>query len=756
MMEVLSPAGNRESLEAAVNSGADAVYLGYAAFSARAGAGNFDKEQLKEAIRYAHLHHVKVYVTVNTLVKEHELADVAEVLRLLSCLGADGVLVQDLGVLSLARECLPELPVHASTQMALHNASGARWAKSKGMTRVVLARECPAKEIALASAEGVEIEVFGHGAQCVSVSGQCLFSSMLGERSGNRGRCAQPCRLNYTYRGESGAWLSPRDVCLRDDLDRLEKTGAVSLKIEGRLKRPEYVATVTGSYRKAVDAIENGTFRAADESEMRGLRQIFSRGGFMRGYAFGAQDAGVIDPVRVNHGGVRIGQVERVRGGFCDAKLSLDLHDGDQLQIRTKNGDAELIYSGKETPAFATAMIRLREGIRVSAGDEIYRLCDAQQLKNAMLMRAPLIPVDMMLTAQVGEAASLTATDGETFVTVVGETVQAAQKAALTEESARRSLEKTGDTPFTLRELQVYGEGAFMPASALNSLRREALEKLTEERSRAFDPKESGYFPQKPVRLPMGRARELVVIQSLEQLPLAKELGGEDVRIAIHPDDFRAQALEKTLTDMPEGTWLQMPTTCEEATLQMIAALVEKHQDRIGGVVLGSVGQLGIKWPVPFGAGSGVPVMNTRAAAFLFAEGGSFVTASPELTGREREALEKTGAPILVPAFGSPCVMTLHHCPERTFRGLDKNREQCAMCDKGSGIRGQCLTDRYGENYPLVRTRLPEGCIVQLLFSKATRIQTDMPRLIRLWNEKTMADVERQNEFTAHEKKAVE
>ena len=156
------------------------------------------------------------------------------------------------------------------------------------------------------------------------------------------------------------------------------------------------------------------------------------------------------------------------------------------------------------------------------------------------------------------------------------------------------------------------------------------------------------------------------------------------------------------------------------------------------------------------GVGNAPDEANTRAAAFLFAEGCSFVTASPELTGREREALEKTGAPILVPAFGSPCVMTLHHCPERTFRGMDKNREQCAMCDKGSGIQGQCLTDRYGENYPLVRTRLPEGCIVQLLFSKATRIQTDMPRLIRLWNEKTMADVERQNVFTAHEKKAVE
>ena len=203
-MENLAPAGNRAALERADAAGADAVYLGYAAFSARAGAGNFDREELAEAIRYAHLRHMRVYVTVNTLIKDGELADVLEVLRLLCRLQADGVLVQDLGVLRLARACFPGLAVHASTQMAIHNRQGVRWCAGKGIRRVVLARECSLEEIRQCCAAGAEIEVFGHGAQCVSVSGMCLFSSMVGDRSGNRGRCAQPCRMTYDFRGREG------------------------------------------------------------------------------------------------------------------------------------------------------------------------------------------------------------------------------------------------------------------------------------------------------------------------------------------------------------------------------------------------------------------------------------------------------------------------------------------------------------------------------------------------------------------------
>lgn len=267
MMENLAPAGNREALDRAVAGGADAVYLGYAAFSARATAGNFDEEALREAVAFAHLHHVRVHVTVNTLVKDGELAAVMDVLRFLASVPVDAVLIQDLGVLSLARRCFPDLPVHASTQMAIHNAAGAQWCAAQGMKRVVLARECSISEIEKAAKMPIEIEVFGHGAQCVGVSGECLFSSMIGGRSGNRGRCAQPCRMQYTWRGKTAAWLSPRDVCLRDELPQLDKAGVASVKLEGRLKRPEYVACVASSYRKGIDSIGAGKFIPADAEE---------------------------------------------------------------------------------------------------------------------------------------------------------------------------------------------------------------------------------------------------------------------------------------------------------------------------------------------------------------------------------------------------------------------------------------------------------------------------------------------------------
>ena len=352
-MENLAPAGSRAALERAAAAGADAVYLGYAAFSARAGAGNFDREALADAVRYAHARHIRVHVTLNTLVKDGELAEVAEVIRLLREVKADAVLVQDMGILRMIRRMCPDLTVHASTQMAIHNRTGVEWCARQGIRRAVLARECSLAEIRKCAEAGIEIEVFGHGAQCVAVSGLCLMSAMAGERSGNRGRCAQPCRGEYVYRGKRGAWLSPRDVCLRDDLEKLEAAGAVSLKIEGRLKRPEYAAVVAGSYRRGLDSLAAGNFRPAGSAEREGLLQIYNRGGFMRGYAFGCEDAGVIDPSSPRHSGVEIGVVEQADKRFARIRLTKDLHDGDQLAVRRETTGSDMIYSGKDTPAAA-------------------------------------------------------------------------------------------------------------------------------------------------------------------------------------------------------------------------------------------------------------------------------------------------------------------------------------------------------------------------------------------------------------------
>ena len=293
--ELLAPAGSFDSLKAAVSAGADAVYLGGSRFGARAYADNFNEQELCEAIRYAHLHDCDLYLTVNTLLKDRELEELGPYLRPYYESGLDAVIVQDIGVLSYIREYFPDLPVHASTQMTILGAGGAAMLKELGAVRIVTARELSLDEIQrIHETVDIEIESFIHGALCYSYSGQCLFSSMLGGRSGNRGRCAQPCRLPYRlYNGsqpvnskEEAYLLSPKDMCTIELLPKILKAGVSSLKIEGRMKRPEYTAGVVRIYRKYLDRyLEYGDrgYQAAKE-DLEELKTLYNRGGFSKGY----------------------------------------------------------------------------------------------------------------------------------------------------------------------------------------------------------------------------------------------------------------------------------------------------------------------------------------------------------------------------------------------------------------------------------------------------------------------------------------
>lgn len=281
MLELLSPAGSREAVTAAVQSGAGAVYLGFGNYNARRNAKNFTREQLLETIQYCHVRGVKVYVTLNTLLSDGELAGAAREAAFASEAGADAVLVQDLGVLELVRNTVPDLPIHASTQMSLMNLDGVKRAADLGCTRAVLARELPRSQIGYICAHSpIEIEVFVHGAQCMCYSGQCFFSSVIGTRSGNRGLCAQPCRLNYGWGDRADrALLSLKDMSLARHLKELEELGVACLKIEGRMKRPEYVSVVTGIYARALREGRDPTREELDQ-----LREAFSRQGFTDGY----------------------------------------------------------------------------------------------------------------------------------------------------------------------------------------------------------------------------------------------------------------------------------------------------------------------------------------------------------------------------------------------------------------------------------------------------------------------------------------
>ena len=280
MLELLCPAGSVDALRAAVCNGADAVYLGADAFNARKGARNFTLEELPEAVRYCHARGVKVHLTLNTLVSDKEMKEAARVISAAAMAGVDAFIVQDLGILDLCRQIAPSVELHASTQMSIHSLEGVLQAAQLGVSRVVLARELSRDEISyICRNSPVEIEVFVHGALCMCYSGQCYMSALIGRRSGNRGQCAQPCRLPYGYdRFDEKYPLSLKDNCLAQYLRDLESLGVASVKVEGRMKRPEYVATVTGIYR---DAIDQG--RVSDNA-METLQAVFSRQGFTQGY----------------------------------------------------------------------------------------------------------------------------------------------------------------------------------------------------------------------------------------------------------------------------------------------------------------------------------------------------------------------------------------------------------------------------------------------------------------------------------------
>lgn len=725
-MELLAPAGDEASLRAAVCAGANAVYLGFSRFGARASAVNFDAEMLDKAVAYAHLHHVRIHVTVNTLVKPQETADVLETLGVIHACGADAIIVQDLGVAHMARELYPTLELHASTQMAIHTAAGARFAMEHGFRRVVLARECTLQTIEQVAATGADIEVFVHGALCAGVSGQCLFSSMAGGRSGNRGRCAQPCRQQVTLGGTTAALLSTRDLCLRDHLPELSAAGVAALKIEGRLKRPEYVAVVTDRYRRALDALARGEFVPADEEEKTALKQVFHRGGFTVGHALGAEDAALCAPERVNHGGVTIGKIRAMKGNLAETELTLPLHDGDSLRIEGAE-DVELRYSGPEAVGHAT--LRLRPDVQVRPGAPVVRLADAEQLRWAQNLTEKPIPVTMRAEVLAGEPLRLTANDGESIAEAVGEPAQTPRTRPLTKVEIITALSKLGDTPFTLtEEPAVDTDGAFTPISALNALRRNVLETLADMRRAAFaaDKREAvatsggeALETGKPKDAPKRDTAETLAV-SFTDAQFGQDFLAAGANLLLYaPIDYTLPTLADELPKLPVGSWLVLPPQMSDGTFAQLLPALSANAGQLAGIVLGSVGQLGFPLPLPYALGEGVPITNPETAQELLNNGPAFFTLWPELNHGELAVLlsEEYGVPPFLKMYGRERLMLLNHCPERVRLGLTRGREHCTLCgpgDRACAASDPILTDRRGYRFPLRRTRMPEGCVVEL------------------------------------------
>ena len=752
-MELLSPAGNREALVAAIACGADAVYLGYTAFGARSYAGNFDADGLRDALAYAHERGKKIYVTVNTLVKQCEIDDLCDVLDLLSEVGVDAVLVQDMGVARMIQQRYPQLVLHASTQMTINNAQGAQLMKNMGFSRVVPARECSLEELRKMADVGVEVEAFAHGALCVAVSGQCLFSSMIGGRSGNRGRCAQPCRLPYTLEdGTSGYLLSTKDLMLIDRIPELRDAGVYSFKLEGRMKRPEYVGVITRAYREALDAAEAHVDYHPSKSVIEGLRQVFNRGGFTEGYVMGKSNAALMSWERPNHWGIPVGKIMAMRGPLAQVHLTRSLNDGDGLQSRGRE-ETEFTYFGNDMAAGSEATVRIASK-QARVGDEVFRLTDAAQMKEIreiMAHEQVHIPLDMHLYAVPGKPPVLTVSDDDRHCveSTAEQTVAEAQQRALNQDMAAKQLSKLGGTPYTLRTLTLESENAFMTASMLNGLRRDALEKIREAR---IEIKQTDRrFVSKPCQ--MAKQEHLLIVQG-EDLANAKALldCGADV-FEWQPQVYRLDALNHALehADGVKPT-LVLPAVMHSDELKHLHTWVEQNADKLSGVVANNPGQLALAWPVRVSGGQGLNVMNHACAEFYAALHVDRLTVSCELNQKELRDLFAVGGNYVMEAYGRTQLMLLNHCPRRTRNGDEKQDNRCDACAKLGGCP-EIYTDRKGYRFPLRRLQMEHGCVLRFYNS----VETDMAKYadklagfsVSLRLAFTDEPLERQKEITA-------
>lgn len=509
--ELLAPAGNWESLKAAVENGADAVYLGGKTFSARSYAANFDDEYMKRAVEYAHLRGVKIYVTVNILLDDDELKQAAEYVRFLYNTGVDAVIVQDIGLLKVIKSLFPDLEVHASTQMTIHNLEGVKALEQMGADRVVLARELSIDEIRFMAGQAkIGLEVFVHGALCFCYSGQCLMSSLIGGRSGNRGKCAQPCRLKFSVESDGRMTvarnmhvLSPKDLNMIEHLPDLIKIRQIkSLKVEGRMKRPEYVAVVVGAYRRALDLFKESpkNYRIKEE-EIRKLKQIFNRG-FTTGYYYSRPGKAMMSYESGKNRGLLIGKVLGHGGkGYARIKLYGDLNKGDGIEVWTKKGTNTgtvvefMEIKGKQAEKASRSDvvdIRIKGGIE--KGDLVYKTSNIKQLLEARKTYETEIPrrlvgINMEAEFIPGRPMKLKITDFDgNEVTVCSKTkVEKAVKRPLTQKDIRSKLDRLGSTPFFLNELKVkLVDDPILPFSELNETRREAVNKLMEKRILSF------------------------------------------------------------------------------------------------------------------------------------------------------------------------------------------------------------------------------------------------------------------------------
>ncbi|MBN2898778.1 MAG: U32 family peptidase [Clostridia bacterium] len=725
--ELLAPAGSKESLIAAVQAGADAVYLSGKSFGARQFAANFDMEEMAEAIRYCHIRNVKVYVTVNTLIKETELQSAIDYVGDLYAMDVDAIIIQDIGLLKRVKASYPDFECHASTQMTLHNVDDVRAAQALGLKRVVLARELSIKEIQhIIDETAVEVETFIHGALCISYSGQCLMSSMIGGRSGNRGRCAQACRKKYQLvRAEAteerealaeGYLLSPKDLSASVDFESLMTSDVYSFKIEGRMKGPEYTYQVVSVYRKLMDeayANEGCISKVTLEEAGEQLKKVFNRD-FTKGLLLGDTQDKRMSLQTPSNKGYLLGRVVKydIKRQQLEIRLSEGLSVGDDVQIR--RGDESVgarvehvfIDGAKEKVGEAGQVVRIPFRHKAFTGESVYKTFDkllAQEISQWLDKEHIAYPVDMHLTLKEGAPAVFGVSDDRgNCVTLSSEVpVEKALKVALSQERVEEQLNKIGDYPYRLGRCVVdMGTDVTIAIKVINQLRREALDALSEIRAISYKDrsKNRGVHEQIRMHANEGGAENVMAsrdgvelvcsVSTLEQLAAVIANG---IKTVYYKDMSSAEEAYQYCLEAGVDYYFHSNRILHDEALSRTKALLQNQKD--AGLVAGHIGGSVQCANRKVRGDYSLNIMNSSSMDYFLSEGYEGLHVSPELTADEIKLLKTTSVATELTVFGRQILMTMNYCPVKTG-GKCLGTASCTLSDYG-------LVDEKGMFFPL-------------------------------------------------------
>lgn len=696
--ELLAPAGDFETLKQAVHHGADAIYLGGKKFGARKFASNFNEEEMKKAISYCHLYGVKIYVTVNTMIYEEELEEVIQYVSFLHHYSVDAIIVQDLGLIRILRKQFPNLEIHASTQLHNHNKEGLRLLEELGVKRVVVARELSLREIEELDTT-MEIECFIHGALCVCYSGQCLFSSLLLSRSGNRGACAGICRLPFqlledgkVVQTEGNYLLSPRELNSMNRIRELMESKVTSFKIEGRMKSPSTIGFIVYLYRKLIDSYEKNRSYSLTEEEKKNLLMLFNRE-FTDGFLFFSSFSNLMNIKSPNHIGYPIGKVISVKDSKIEISLTEELTQEDGIRFLESesgmivnylyNSSSKLIHSASKGER-----VFVNSKVSAKVGDTVMKTLDKKLLENLEQYPEKKIPVEMKVVAHYPNDFVLIVTDSFHEVRKEGDFLCLAEKSPTTEERVISQLKKTGNTPFTVSKITVeMDDNLFLPIPLLNQLRREALEELAliREKSAPTEVIENPYEIQMKSNQSSSKITYTALVRNKEQLEACREVGIEEFYT---PDFSLYQEFKNTL-----------PIYYRLDRVMPTHPPFSKERLLIGE--LGSVYSYARENEVV--SDYYLNVGNHSMIQFLSEHKVKRITLSVECTLEQIESIlnrQSSNSEIEMILYGHIEAMVMKYCPLSLV--LKQENGSCNFCRTG---KKYSLRDRNGAIYPMIQSK---------------------------------------------------